>query len=86
MTAVQLNMDIQNKLGLFSDNVSVLEKISSFLDSLISKKDDETLMTKEEYFKMLDESSQQAREGKVHSKRKDETFDEFFKRMANVRS
>lgn len=79
MTAVQLNMDIQNKLGLFSDNVSVL-------DSLISKKDDETLMTKEEYFKMLDESSQQAREGKVHSKRKDETFDEFFKRMANVRS
>ena len=79
-------MDIQNKLGLFSDNVSVLEKISSFLDSLISKKDDETLMTKEEYFKMLDESSQQAREGKVHSKRKDETFDEFFKRMANVRS
>ena len=86
MTAVQLNMDIQNKLGLFSDNVSVLEKISSFLDSLISKKNDETLMTKEEYFKMLDESSQQAREGKVHSKRKDETFDEFFKRMANVRS
>ena len=86
MTAVQLNMDIQNKLGLFSDDVSVLEKISSFLDSLISKKNDETLMTKEEFFKMLDESSQQAREGKVHSKRKDETFDEFFKRMANVRS
>jgi len=43
-------------------------------------------MTKEEFFKMLDESSQQAREGKVHSKREDETFDDFFKRMANVRS
>ena len=86
MTAVQLNLDIQNKLGLFADNVSVLEKISSFLDSLISKNDDETLMTKEDFVKMLDESSQQAREGKVHSKRKDESFDDFFKRMENVRS
>lgn len=84
MTAAQLNLDIQNKLGLFSDNVSVLEKISNFLDSLISKKKDETLMTKEEFFNMLDESSRQAAEGKVHSKREGETFDEFFKRMTNV--
>ena len=83
MTAVQLNMDIQNKLGLFSDNVSVLEKISSFLDSLISKNDDETLMTKEEYFKMLDESSQQAREGKVHRWHKDESIEEYVKRIVN---
>ena len=44
MTAVQLNMDIQNKLGLFSDNINVLEKISKFLDSLIAKKKDESLM------------------------------------------
>ena len=83
MTAVQLNMDIQNKLGLFSDNVSVLEKISNFLDSLISKKKDETLMTKEEFFNMLDESSRQAAEGKVHRWHKGESIEEYIKRIEN---
>ena len=63
MTAVQLNMDIQNKLGLFSDNINVLENISKFLDSLIAKKQDESLMTKDEFFAKLDKSKAQIERG-----------------------
>jgi hypothetical protein len=83
MTAVQLNMDIQNKLGLFSDNINVLEKISKFLDSLIAKKKDESLMTKDEFFAMLDKSSKQAEEGKVHCWHKGESIEEYVKRIEN---
>ncbi len=45
--------------------------------------EDDSLMSKEEYFKMLDQSIQEAKEGKVHSKREGETIEQFIDRITS---
>lgn len=45
------------------------------------KKEDPTLMTKEEFFANVDEASEQARQGKVHRMLPGESLDDFLNRV-----
>lgn len=57
----------------------ITRKKDAFKVSKVKK--DDTLMTKEEFFAMIDEAKEQARQGLVHSPNPGESLDAFLNRM-----
>ena len=81
MTALQLNADIYRSLGIISEDEDVLRKASKYLVRLAKQmKDDPTCMTKEEYFRRLDE----AEKGPSYRMLPNETLDEMLTRLGYV--
>ncbi|MDE5947201.1 MAG: hypothetical protein K2G86_00180 [Prevotella sp.] len=81
MTTMQLNAEIYRSLSIIAENESLMKRAAKYLKKLAAQEEDETLMTKEEFFAKIDESLQQAREGKVHEMLPGETLDEFLERV-----
>lgn len=81
MTTMQLNAEIYRSLSIIAENENLMKRAAKYLKKLATQEKDETLMTKEEFFAKIDESLQQAREGKVHEMLPDETLDEFLERV-----
>lgn len=81
MTTMQLNAEIYRSLSIIAENENLMKRAAKYLKKLAAQEKDETLMTKEEFFAKIDESLQQAREGKVHEMLPDETLDEFLERV-----
>lgn len=65
MTTMQLNAEIYRSLGVIAEDESLMKRAARYLKKLATQKEDDTLMTKEEFFAKIDLSLQQAREGKV---------------------
>lgn len=65
MTTMQLNAEIYRSLSIIAENENLMKRAAKYLKKLAAQEKDETLMTKEEFFAKIDESLQQAREGKV---------------------
>lgn len=65
MTTMQLNAEIYRSLGVIAEDESLMKRAARYLKKLAAQKEDDTLMTKEEFFAKIDLSLQQAREGKV---------------------
>ena len=67
MTAVQLNAlyaQIWRDLGVLAEDEGMMKRVARYLHKLTKEmKEDPTLMTKEEYFAMLDEAEQQLERG-----------------------
>jgi lipoate-protein ligase A len=82
MTALQLRANLFEEIIRNAENEEILQKVLDFFRSLTQKKTDPTEMTKEEFFAKLEKSREQAARGEVYSKRDDESFDDFFKRMS----
>ena len=81
MTALQLNADIYRSLGIISEDESVLRRVAKYLTRVAKKMtDDPTCMTKEEYFRRLDE----AEKGKKYSMLPNESLDEMLTRLGYV--
>ena len=55
------------EIDKYADNEEILQQVLDFTRSITRKKTDPTEMTKDDFFKKLEESRQQAREGKVQS-------------------
>ena len=66
MTAMQLNAEILRNMSLIAEDESMMKQLARYLRKLVAKKEDPTLMPKEEFMAKLERSKQQAREGKVH--------------------
>ena len=81
MTALQLNADIYRSLGIISEDENVLRKAAKYLVRLAKQMtDDPTCMSKEEYFRRLDE----AEKGPKHKMLPNETLDEMLIRLGYV--
>jgi len=81
MTALQLNTDIYRSLGIISENESVLRRVAKYLNRVAKQMtEDPTCMTKEEYFRRLDE----AEKGKKYSMLPNESLDEMLTRLGYV--
>jgi len=65
MTTLQLNAQIQQSLDLIKDDAGMLQRVANYLKRITKKKDDPTLMSKEEFFANVDEALEQAEQGKV---------------------
>jgi len=59
MTAVQLNTmntELWQSIGAIADSEPLMRRLTRYAKKLAKEKEDPTLMTKEEFFRMLDEA------------------------------
>ena len=81
MTALQLNADIYRSLGVISEDESVLRRVAKYLSRVAKQMtDDPACMTKEEYFRRLDE----AEKGPKYRMLPNESLDEMLTRLGYV--
>ena len=77
MTTIQLNAEIYRTMGIIAEDESLLKQALKYLKKLANKKQDETLMTKEEFFARVDK----AKEGKAVAMLPNENLTEFLRRQ-----
>ena len=63
MTAIQLNAEIYRTMGVIAEDEGLLKQALRYIKKLAAKKQDETLMTKEEFFAKLDRAEEQFKRG-----------------------
>lgn len=66
MTAAQydaMNVQLWQNIGAIADDQSLMKRLAKYVAKLVKEKKDSTLVTKEEYFAMLDEAEQQMARG-----------------------
>ena len=71
MTAIQLNAEIYESLSIIAKDESLLKKAARALKRLASQKRDETLMTEDAFFAIVDKSLEEVANGEtkaIHSK------------------
>ena len=56
MTALQLNAELFRAMGKIADDETLMKKVLNYVKRLAAKKEDPTLMTKEEFFCRVDEA------------------------------
>ncbi len=81
MTALELNAEIYRTLGEIAENEDLLRRALKSLKRLAAKKQDKTLMTKEEFFARVDEAREQIRRGECYTMLPNESFADFRKRI-----
>ena len=81
MTAIQLRAELFREMSPLLDSEVAMEKLLKYVRKLAAKKNDPTLMTKEEFFANVDEALEQAQKGQVHRMEPDESLDDFLKRV-----
>ena len=82
MNAMQLNVELFRAMGEIADDETLMSRVVKFVKKLAAKKKaDPTLMTKDEFFAMLDRSEEDYRQGRVHEIQPDEDLTAFLKRV-----
>ena len=70
MTAIQLNamnVELWQSIGAIADSEPLMRRLTRYAKKLVMERNaDSTAMTKEEFFARVDESLEQARQGRVH--------------------
>ena len=64
MTAIELNAQIWRDMAEIADSEPLMKQLAKYLKKLVAKKADPTLMTKEDFFKRVDEAREEIRQGK----------------------
>ena len=84
MTAVQLNAmhtQLLQNIGYIADDEALMRRLTAYSKKLAKEKEaDSTLMTKEEYFAMLEEAEQQLARGEGMAMLPGEDLTAFLKR------
>ena len=65
MTALQLNAELYRAMGEIADDETLMAKVLKYVKRLAAKKEDPTLMTKEEFFARVDEAKAHATTSKT---------------------
>ena len=84
MNTLQLNSEFFAVMSQVADDEAIMKKIINYAKKLVQKKEDPTEMTKEEFFKMLDESEKQYAEGKYTTLLPGESVTDMLKRCGYV--
>ena len=77
MTSSEINVQIFRDMAEIADNEKLMKQLSKYLKKLVAKKNDPTEMTKEEFFKRVDE----AKNGPTYELQPGETLDELISRV-----
>ena len=64
MTAIQLNAEIYRTMSVIAEDEGLLKQALRYLKKLAAKKQDESLMTKEEFFAKIERAEKDIAEGK----------------------
>ena len=84
MTAVQLNAmntELWRSIAAIADNEPLMRRLARYAKKLVKEKEDSTLMTKEEYFAMLDEAEEQINRGEYSVLLPEEDLSTHLKRL-----
>lgn len=77
MTAIQMNAELFRQLSIIAEDESMMAKLLKYAKKLtMTKKADPTLMTKEDFFRRVDE----AKKGPLYELMPGETLDDLIKR------
>lgn len=79
MTTLQLNAELFRAMGEIADDETLMAKLLKYVKRLAAKKEDPTLMTKEEFFRRVDE----AKKGPTYRILPDEDLTTFLRRIGN---
>ena len=66
MTAIQLNAELFRQLSIIAEDESMMAKLLKYAKKLTAKKEDETLVSKEEFMASLERGEEEYRQGKTH--------------------
>ena len=67
MTALEMNAEILRNMSIIAEDEALLKRVARYLRKLVAEKQaDDTELSKEEFFARVDESREEARQGKVH--------------------
>ena len=80
MTTLQLNAELYRAMGEIADDEALMTKVLKYVKKLAAKKNDPTLMTKEEFFAKLDRAEQQIAKGEGMAMLPNEDLTAFLKR------
>ena len=80
MTAVQLNAEVLRAINDISDDETLMNKVLKYIKRLTAKKEDPTLMTKEEFFAKIERAEQQIANGEGMRMLPDEDLTTFLRR------
>ena len=80
MTAVQLNAEVLRAMSEIADDEALMSKLLKYIKKLSAKKEDPTLMTKEEFFAKIERAEQQITRGEGMEMLPNEDLTAFLKR------
>lgn len=81
MTAIQLNAELYKAMGEIADDEVLLKKVLRYVKNLAAKRNDDSLMTQEEFFAKLDKGEEEFRQGNYYEMQPGEDLDDFLKRV-----
>lgn len=81
MTALQLNAELFRTMGEIADDETLMARLLKYAKKLAAQKQDDTLLSKEEFFANVDEALEQARQGRVYRMNPTESLDDFLTRV-----
>ena len=82
MNAIQLNAELYRAMSEVADDEDLLSKILKYVKKLAAKKkEDHTLMTKEEFFRRVDEGREQIRRGEYSVMLPGENLEQHLRRL-----
>lgn len=81
MTAVQLRAELFREMNPLLDSEAALKELIKYVQKLAAKKEDPTLMTKEEFFEKIERAEREIAEGKGIKMLPNETLDDLLKRV-----
>ena len=81
MTAVQLRAELFREINPLLDSEAALKELIKYVQKLAAKKEDPTLMTKEEFFEKIERAEREIAEGKGIKMLPNETLDDLLKRV-----
>ncbi|MBO4483621.1 MAG: hypothetical protein J5735_07370 [Prevotella sp.] len=67
MTAIEMNAEILRNMSIIAEDENLLKRAAKYLRKLVAEKEDATLMTKDEFFRMIDDAKQDIADGKGRS-------------------
>ena len=77
---LSLNADFLRDLSVVAEDENLLSKAIKYIRKLASKKEDPTLMTKEEFFARVDEAKAQYDRGEAHMMLPNEDLTSYLRR------
>ena len=81
MTATELNVQIWRDMAAIADSEKLMKQLAKYLKKLVAKKEDETLMTKEEFFAKIEQAEQQIENGEYSVLQPDEDVTTHLRRL-----
>ena len=67
MTALEMNAELLRNMSIIAEDEDLLKRATRYIRKLVAEKQaDDAELSKDEFFARVDESREEARQGKVH--------------------